>query len=365
MDAVLLRTPILRVPPPRLTHTNPSKSRKQLTWVSFRPKTQTYSNRCYSYYPSPHSSTKLSRRRSLNLLPFASAGGETTEIDEEEAVQEPEIQIPKSIPSDTLKACIMMPKADDIIEDNLDGAVAVEDGESEGDSGYAGEPTLAIIALLKSYKEAIASNDESRVSEIEAIIKSIEDEKNEYERKVVVLSEELSSAKERILRISADFDNFRKRTERERLSLLTNAQGEVVEDLLPVLDNFERAKAQIKVETEAEEKINNSYQSIYKQFVEILESLGVVPVETIGKPFDPLLHEAIMRDESTEFEEGVIIEQYRKGFQLGDRLLRPSMVKVSAGPGPTKPEPAEQVEVAESGSEASNEGSKEAESPED
>ncbi|KAF7148931.1 hypothetical protein RHSIM_Rhsim03G0045300 [Rhododendron simsii] len=341
MDAVLLRTPILRAPPPRLTHTNPSKSRKQLTWVSFRPKTQTYPNRCYSYYPSPHSSTKLSRRRLLNLLPFASAGGETTEIDEEEAVQEPEIQ------------------------DNLDGAVAVEDGESEGDNGYAEEPTLAIIALLKSYKEAIASNDESRVSEIEAIIKSIEDEKNEYERKVVVLSEELSSAKERILRISADFDNFRKRTERERLSLLTNAQGEVVEDLLPVLDNFERAKAQIKVETEAEEKINNSYQSIYKQFVEILESLGVVPVETIGKPFDPLLHEAIMRDESTEFEEGVIIEQYRKGFQLGDRLLRPSMVKVSAGPGPTKPEPAEPVEVAESGSEASDEGSKEAESPED
>ncbi|XP_058205388.1 uncharacterized protein LOC131319240 isoform X1 [Rhododendron vialii] len=341
MDAVLLRTPILRVPPPRLTHTNSSKSRKQLTWVSFRPKTQTYPNRCYSYCPSPHSSTKLSRRRLLNLLPFASAGGETTEVDEEVAVQEPEIQ------------------------DNLDGAVAVEDGESEGDSGYAEEPTLAIIALLKSYKEAIASNDESRVSEIEAIIKSIEDEKNEYERKVVVLSEELSSAKERILRISADFDNFQKRTERERLSLLTNAQGEVVEDLLPVLDNFERAKAQIKVETEAEEKINNSYQSIYKQFVEILESLGVVPVETVGKPFDPLLHEAIMRDESTEFEEGVIIEQYRKGFQLGDQLLRPSMVKVSAGPGPTKPEPVEPVEVAESGSEASDEGSKEAESPED
>lgn len=77
------------------------------------------------------------------------------------------------------------------------------------------------------------------------------------------------------------------------------------------------------------------------------------------------LHEAIMREESTEFEEGIIIEQYRKGFQLGDRLLRPSMVKVSAGPGPTKPEPAEPVEIAESGSETSDEGSKETESPED
>lgn len=103
-----------------------------------------------------------------------------------------------------------------IEQDNLDGAVAVEIGESEDDNSDAEEPTLAIIALLKSYKEAVASNDESKITEIEAIIKSIEDEKNENERKVVALSEELSSAKERVLRISADFDNFRKRTERER-----------------------------------------------------------------------------------------------------------------------------------------------------
>ncbi|WP_348235566.1 nucleotide exchange factor GrpE, partial [Salmonella enterica] len=76
-------------------------------------------------------------------------------------------------------------------------------------------------------------------------------------------------------------------------------------------------KAQIKVETEGEEKITNSYQSIYKQLVEILVSLGVVPVETVGKPFDPMLHEAIMREDSAEYEEGVVIEEFSKGFQLG------------------------------------------------
>ncbi len=139
------------------------------------------------------------------------------------------------------------------------------------------------------YKEALATNDESRVAEIESFLKSIEEEKISLERKVASLSEELSTDKERLLRISADFDNFRKRTERERLSLLTNAQGELVESLLPVLDNFERAKSQIKVETEGEEKVNNSYQSIYKQFIEIINSLGVVPVETVGNPFDPLV----------------------------------------------------------------------------
>ena len=135
----------------------------------------------------------------------------------------------------------------------------------------------------------MANNDDARVAEIEAFLKSVEDEKIELESQLTKLSEELSIEKDRLIRISADFDNFRKRTEKERLSLVTNAQGEVVERLLQVLDNFERAKIQIKVETEGEEKVNNSYQSIYKQLVEIFGSLGVVPVETIGKPFDPLV----------------------------------------------------------------------------
>ncbi|KAJ9693619.1 hypothetical protein PVL29_009535 [Vitis rotundifolia] len=185
---------------------------------------------------------------------------------------------------------------DSEIEENSDGYIGgAEDATSDSDAPDSDapnaeeEPASGIIVALRSYKEALASNDESKATEIEAFIKSIEDEKIDLEKKVAALSEDLSSDKERILRISADFDNFRKRTDRERLSLVTNAQGEVLENLLPVLDNFERAKAQIKVETEGEEKINNSYQSIYKQFVEILGSLGVTTVETIGHPFDPLV----------------------------------------------------------------------------
>lgn len=146
-----------------------------------------------------------------------------------------------------------------------------------------------MTVLLQSYKEALANNDEVKIAELETSFKSIDDEIVALEAKVDSLSEELSIEKDRKLRIGADFDNYRKRTERDRLSLVTNAQGEVVETLLPVLDNFERAKAQIKVETEGEEKVNNSYQSIYKQFIEILNSLGVEPVETVGSPFDPMV----------------------------------------------------------------------------
>ncbi|KAK6944524.1 GrpE nucleotide exchange factor [Dillenia turbinata] len=265
--------------------------------------------RCFSLFsPSPSPSAPLLRRFSQPLAVHR----ETSKSDEAQATQ---------------------------IEENLDDKVSEEDGASEDISDMEEVTLSALVASLESYKEASASNDESKIADIEAFVKSFEDEKIELEGKVIVLSEELSSEKDRVLRISADFDNFRKRTERERLSLVTNAQGEVMENLLPVLDNFERAKAQIKVESEGEEKINNSYQSIYKQFVEILGSLGVVPVETVRNPFDPLLHEAIMREDSGVYEEGIIIEEFCKGFKLGNRLLRPSMVKVSAGPGPATPDP--------------------------
>ncbi|CAH8320145.1 unnamed protein product [Eruca vesicaria subsp. sativa] len=131
----------------------------------------------------------------------------------------------------------------------------------------------------------------------------------------------------------------------------SNAQGKVIENLLAVLDNFERAKSQIKVETEGEEKVTNSYQSIYKQFVEILGSLGVVTMETVRKQFAPMLHDqAIMREDSEEYEEGIVLKEYRKGFLLGERLLRPSMVKVSAGPGPEKFSEAEGEEANAQGS---------------
>ncbi|PIA53762.1 hypothetical protein AQUCO_00900382v1 [Aquilegia coerulea] len=240
-------------------------------------------------------------------------------------------------------------EAEEVLDQETSGKVPIED--SNGDEE---KPAPVILTVLQSYKEALLNNDDSKVAEVESFLQSIEQEKESLADELASLSEELSSAKERVLRISADFDNYRKRTERDRLSLVTNVQGEVVESLLPVLDNFERAKAQIKLETEGEEKINKSYQSIYKQFEEILASLGVVPVETVGSPFDPLLHEAIMREDSSEFEESIILQEFRKGFKLGDKLLRPSMVKVSAGPGPIKTKEAESSGDAGAGKESSD-----------
>ncbi|XWS15062.1 hypothetical protein CRYUN_Cryun35bG0062200 [Craigia yunnanensis] len=187
--------------------------------------------------------------------------------------------------------------------------------------------------MVGVYKEALLDGDDSIISEIESRISIIENEKNGLEKKVLELSAEITSGKEKCIRLQADLDNFRKRTEKEILLTRSDAQGEVIENLLPMVDSFERAKQQTKPETEKEKRIDTSYQGIYKQFVEIMRSLQVAVVPTVGKPFDPSLHEAIAREESQEFKEGIITQEFRRGFLLGNRLLRPARVKVSSGSG--------------------------------
>ncbi|XP_062025779.1 uncharacterized protein LOC133742112 [Rosa rugosa] len=208
--------------------------------------------------------------------------------------------------------------------------------EDNVDSSGADQQHLpSLRTLLKVYKMQF-SMKMKRLSKIEAWIEVIENKQNELVQKVSSISAEVTSGKEKLIRLQADFDNCRKRFEKERLTVRTDAQGEVIESLLPMVDNFERAKQQIRPETEKEKKIDTSYQGIYKQFVEIMRSLRVASVPTKGKPFDPSVHEAIAREESQEFPEGIVIQEIRRGFLLGGRLLRPAMVKVSIGPGRKK-----------------------------
>ncbi|KAH7861016.1 hypothetical protein Vadar_020659 [Vaccinium darrowii] len=205
--------------------------------------------------------------------------------------------------------------------------------ESEAEPGE----TLSLKSLINVYKEAVLVGDEKAMSEVEAMICIVENEKNKLVQKLSTMSAEMTSGKEKYIRLQADFENFRKRTEKERLTIRSDAQGDVIESLLPMVDSFEKAKQQIKPETEKEKKIDTSYQGIYKQFVEILRSLRVAVVPTVGKRFDPSVHEAIAREESQEFKEGIVSQELRRGFLLGDRLVRPAMVKVSTGPRKEKP----------------------------
>ncbi|CAI5481063.1 unnamed protein product [Closterium sp. Yama58-4] len=206
---------------------------------------------------------------------------------------------------------------------------ATETEEEGGESG-----ALSIERILKQAADAYQSEDEAAVATVEAQLRAMEADRQGLAERLESLTAEISTAKDRFLRLNADFDNFRKRSEREKLAMAATVRSDVVEALLPMIDSFERAKDGVKADTEAERKIDGAYQGIYRQFVEVLRGLGVAAVETVGKEFDPNVHDAIMREDSTEHPEGVVIQEFRKGFVIGDKLIRPAMVKVSAGPGP-------------------------------
>ncbi|MDX6272629.1 MAG: molecular chaperone GrpE [Acidobacteriota bacterium] len=134
-------------------------------------------------------------------------------------------------------------------------------------------------------------------------------------------------------RRQADFDNYRKRIERERGETYNRIVADVVGQLLPVMDNLRRAhEAESSVEaTESQEFRNflHGVELISKQLNGVLESLGIEPVPTVGRPFDPHVHEAIATEQTEEFEPDTVMQEIVRGYRLGDKLLRPAMVKVA------------------------------------
>ena len=133
-----------------------------------------------------------------------------------------------------------------------------------------------------------------------------------------------------LLRKSAEFDNFRKRTERDRQMVSDSAAASMIEELLPLMDDLERAlKADAGVE--GGDAYRRGVELIHQQLGEILRKRGARPIEALGADFDPHYHQAVSYEPAEGRREGEIIEEFRRGYMLGDRLLRPSMVKVAKG----------------------------------
>ncbi|GAB4465426.1 MAG: nucleotide exchange factor GrpE [Elainellaceae cyanobacterium] len=153
---------------------------------------------------------------------------------------------------------------------------------------------------------------------------------DELNQKVATLEQQLEEWTNHCKRIAADFENFRKRTQKEKEDLEQQIKCRTVEELLPVVDNFERARSQIKPQGDEGMAIHKSYQGVYKDLVERLKRIGVSPMRSEGKEFDPNLHEAVMRQPSEEYAEGTVMEELVRGYMLGDRVLRHAMVKVAA-----------------------------------
>ena len=144
------------------------------------------------------------------------------------------------------------------------------------------------------------------------------------------LQREKEALQERLLRTAAEFDNYRKRIERERRELSEYAASDVLLELLPIVDNLERAlQAPAGPEADAFRK---GVELIHKQMLDLLRRRNVTPIETRGADFDPRVHQAVMHEPSDAHREGEVMQELQRGYTIGERLLRPAMVKVAKRP---------------------------------
>ncbi|MFC4305559.1 nucleotide exchange factor GrpE [Cohnella boryungensis] len=150
----------------------------------------------------------------------------------------------------------------------------------------------------------------------------------EEDARLVELQRQAEDNQNRYLRAQADFDNFRRRTQKEKEELAQYASMKLITQLLPVLDNFERALLTGGEAAEGD-SFAKGVDMIYRQLTQVLDAEGLKRMEVVGQQFDPELHQAIMRVESDEHEEGTVIEAVQSGYVLKDKVIRPAMVKVS------------------------------------
>lgn len=164
------------------------------------------------------------------------------------------------------------------------------------------------------------TQDESALDEEDAV-----SEYNDTAAKIDEIENALHEANDKYVRLFAEYDNYRKRTAKEKTETYNNATAKCIESILPVIDSFERS-----LESEcADENFKNGMKMIFKQFMDILDKMNVTEVKSLGAEFDPNVHNAISRQDDTDYASGHVCAVYQKGYKLGDKLIRPAMVAVA------------------------------------
>jgi molecular chaperone GrpE len=191
------------------------------------------------------------------------------------------------------------------------------------------ESEASVTDEAKTVTDRAASSEEFSFlggMTIDTLQEEIDTLKQQLEEQI----QQVDAYKKRYITLAAEFDNFRKRTAKEKEELETKIKGKTLMEILGVVDNFERARTQIKPANDGEMGIHKSYQGVYKILVESLKRLGVSPMRPEGQPFDPTYHEAMMREYTDEHPEGTVVEQLVRGYTLGEDVLRHALVKVAA-----------------------------------
>ncbi len=195
-----------------------------------------------------------------------------------------------------------------------------KDKEKENEEPVAEEAKEPAVEAAEATAEEETS-EEPEAEEKKKGLFSKKEKKNPLQEKVDELND-------RVLRQMAEFENYRNRTDKEKAQQFEMGQANILEKLLPVVDNFERGLAAVP-EEEKDGAFADGMNKIYKQLVKQLEDLGVTPIEALGQEFDPNLHNAVMQVETEEYESGIVAQELQKGYKFHDMVLRHSMVGVA------------------------------------
>ena len=167
-------------------------------------------------------------------------------------------------------------------------------------------------------ERAETAGDQSTIDRLQAQVDAVNQEK-------VALYDQL-------LRRQAEFENYRRRVERERGENYQRARAEILLEMLPIVDNFERALSSLEKGEGDATALRHGIELIHKQFNDALVKFGLEPVETVGQTFDPHVHEAVTMEPSQKHKDNTVIEEFQRGYKMGDKLLRPARVKVASNP---------------------------------
>lgn len=204
--------------------------------------------------------------------------------------------------------------------------MTVEKNNTIQDEEFAADSTENVELTGEETVEAVQNEGESAAADKET--DPLADQLKELQEKNSELEKKLEEYENRFLRLQADFDNFRRRTRLDAEASEKYRAQKLIVDILPALDNFERA-LNIEKENEQISSLLQGMQMVYRSLLEALAKEGLEAIEAVGKEFDPHLHQAVMQGEDNNFGSNVVIEEFQKGYLLKDRVIRPSMVKVN------------------------------------
>lgn len=223
-------------------------------------------------------------------------------------------------------------KVEEILQD--EEIPVTEEASGEGDAVQAQDPETE---TAESDEEAVEADTEE-TQEDDPEEGSDEDNTDEgrkgffsrrkkADKEKAAMEEKIAALEDRVKRQMAEFENFRKRTEKEKQAMFSMGERSVIEKMLPIVDNFERGLAAVP-ENEKESPLASGMEMVYRQLVKQLEDLGVTPIEAVGQEFDPAFHNAVMQVESEEYPSGTVAQEFQKGYKYHDSVIRYSMVGV-------------------------------------